>query len=112
MVTSATMSIENHIIEKAMKDKSFRSSLMANPKDTLEKYLNIEFPPHLQIRVMEEKSDTMYFILPSFPENNHQETVDLGLDEINTGASETHTSCCRCSVTAPKTKGAGCGDYT
>ena len=61
--------LEKMILGKAMKDNAFRSEMIENPKQTIERELGVKLPESLIINVLEEKSDTFYLILPVTPAN-------------------------------------------
>jgi hypothetical protein len=93
------------IVEKAMRDQSFRKSLLANPQTSLESFLSVKLPQGVNVKVVEETLNTIYVVLPA-------QKTDLGLDEIGldevsgfgNSASCTHVGCCQCSPTAPSTR--------
>jgi hypothetical protein len=57
--------IEQQIIEKAMKDESFRKQLLEEPKIILERELRMRIPDSLNVKVMEEDAQTFYIVLPA-----------------------------------------------
>ncbi|MCX6279446.1 MAG: NHLP leader peptide family RiPP precursor [Bacteroidetes bacterium] len=54
--------LERRIVEKAMKDETFRNQLIEKPKETLELETGIKLPSGLNIHILEEKSDEVYTI--------------------------------------------------
>ena len=46
--------IEQQIIEKAMKDESFRKQLLEEPKITLEREVGMRIPDSINVKVIEE----------------------------------------------------------
>lgn len=56
--------LERRIVEKAMKDETFRNQLIEKPKETLELETGIKLPSGLNIHILEEKSDEVYLVLP------------------------------------------------
>lgn len=65
----ANRELENHLINRALRDDQFRELLIANPLRALEVeiqrlQLGIALPPDLKIKVLEERPDTLYLILP------------------------------------------------
>lgn len=62
--------IEAHIVAKAWKDAAYKEDLLNNPKSAYEKELNSEFFSEVDVQVMEEDSQTIYFVLPTCPEVN------------------------------------------
>ncbi len=59
--------LENILIEKAMKDLHFRQQLLGKPRETIEEALGMNFPPSMNVMVLEEKTDTFYLVLPASP---------------------------------------------
>ena len=62
--------IEAHIIAKAWKDEAYKEELLSNPKSVYERELNVQFSPEVNVQVLEEDSQTFYFVLPVCPEVN------------------------------------------
>jgi hypothetical protein len=57
--------LENQIIEKAMKDDSFRMQLLKDPKNTFERETGITLPGSLTVHVLQEDQETVYLVLPA-----------------------------------------------
>jgi hypothetical protein len=75
---------ETEIITKAWKDKQFKQELLSNPKAVYERELNQKLPDSLQIRVVEEDSNTIYLALPKAPEAT-EELSEEALEAIAGG---------------------------
>ncbi len=65
----ARRELENHLINRALRDDAFRRRLIADPKGAVRGeierlQLAISLPEGLKIRVLEESPDTLYLILP------------------------------------------------
>jgi hypothetical protein len=60
--------IEAHIIAKAWKDPSYKQELLSNSKFVLEKEFNTQFPLEVNVKVLEENPQALYFVLPLCPE--------------------------------------------
>ena len=61
--------LEDHLINRALRDDEFRELLIREPRRALEAELRrlglgIVLPPGLKIEVLEETADTLYLILP------------------------------------------------
>ncbi|MHB0868374.1 MAG: NHLP leader peptide family RiPP precursor [Chloroflexota bacterium] len=61
--------LENHLIGRALRDDAFRQRLMSDPKGAIQVELDrlklgIELPERLQVKLLEERPDTLYLILP------------------------------------------------
>jgi hypothetical protein len=59
--------LEQQLIEKAMKDQSFRKQLIENPGAAIEAETGWKVPETLKIKVLEEDLQTVYLVLPIFP---------------------------------------------
>ena len=62
---SGRQEIERRLIEKSLQDESFRQRLMEDPKGTLEQELGRRLREEVQVRAVEETTDTIYLVLPS-----------------------------------------------
>ena len=81
--------IEKMIIEKAMKDDLFRSELIANPKQAIEKELGIKLPESMSLHVLEETDNTFYLTLPPTSENTgDDELTENELSHVAAGNDE------------------------
>ena len=56
--------LEQKLIEKAMKDDSFRKQLIENPNAAIEDETGIKIPEAMKIIVLEEDPQTVYLVLP------------------------------------------------
>ena len=57
--------MERRLIERSLKEESFRQRLLADPKGAIEQELGAPVPEGLEVRVVEETQDTIYLVLPS-----------------------------------------------
>ena len=57
--------MERRIIERSLKDESYRQRLRADPKGTLEEELGTRLPEGIQVRAVEESAQSIYLVLPS-----------------------------------------------
>jgi hypothetical protein len=57
--------IERRLLQKSLEDDSFRQKLLADPKGTVEQELGTQLPEGVEVRVVEESTDTIYLVLPS-----------------------------------------------
>ena len=73
--------LEKKIIEKAWQDKAYKADLLADPKKVLEKELGQPLPAGINIKVVEETTDTLYFRLPVDPGS----LTDSELDNVSGG---------------------------
>jgi hypothetical protein len=58
---------EAKLIAKALKDSQFRKQLLAAPKETYQAALGRPIPKEAEIRVVEEKGNVFYVVLPFLP---------------------------------------------
>jgi hypothetical protein len=58
---------EAKLIAKALKDPEFRKRLLSAPKETYQAELGRPIPKEAEIRVVEEKGDLFYVVLPFLP---------------------------------------------
>jgi hypothetical protein len=90
--------LELQLIEKAMKDESFRKQLIENPGATIEAETGWKIPETLNIKVLEEDPQTVYLVIPKFP--NQIMEVELNnaeLESIAGGDCVLTDSPCACS---------------
>ena len=59
--------LEKQLIEKALKDESFRKQLVENPGAAIEAETGRKIPETVKIKVLEEDSQTVYLVLPQAP---------------------------------------------
>ena len=57
--------VERRLVERSLQDEAFRQGLLDDPKGTLEQELGRGLPEGVQVRVVEESTDTIYLVLPS-----------------------------------------------
>ena len=65
------------IIARAWKDEIFRDLLINNPKEALKEY-DIEIPENVEMKVLCEDKNHLFFVLPQLP----IETKSLSSDEL------------------------------
>jgi hypothetical protein len=73
-------------IERAMKDKSFRTRLLDNPTLTL-KEAGVDVPDGLAIKVVENTANQVYMVLP---DSGDDQLSDIELERVVAG---THNVC-------------------
>ena len=84
--------IEKMLVEKAMKDESFRKKLIHEPRLTLEHELGATIPEYIKINILEETSDTFYLVLPSGSSIKAvDELMESELAQVSGGTNETET---------------------
>lgn len=61
---SQRFKIENRVVRRAWADHEYRSRLLADPKAAVAEELGVALPDKLDVRVVEERSDLLYIVLP------------------------------------------------
>jgi len=72
--------LEQQLIEKAMKDESFRKQLIENPDAAIEAETGMKIPETIKIKVLEEDLQTVYLILPHL--DKHDQEIELTDNEL------------------------------
>ena len=81
--------LEQKLIEKAMKDESFRKQLIENPTSVIESETGIKIPETMKIKVLEEDPSTVYLVLPQMRSRNAEmELTEAELTSVSGGTSE------------------------
>ena len=57
---------EADLIIKSFEDETFRHELLSDPKKVIEKETGKKFSVDIKIKVIEEPTDTLIFVLPKF----------------------------------------------
>jgi len=85
--------LEQQLIEKAMKDQSFRKQLVENPGAEIEAETGWKIPETVRITVLEEDPQTVYLVLPdALGMSGQNELTDEELN-IVAGGGPTWYSC-------------------
>ncbi len=83
--------LEQQLIEKAMKDESFRKQLIENPGAAIEAETGMKIPETVNIKVLEEDPQTVYLVLPQLPSQNGEiELSEADLQRV-AGGEEYYT---------------------
>ena len=78
--------LEQKLIEKAMKDESFRKLLLENPGAAIEAETGVKIPDYILIKILEEDPQNVYLVLPQFPlQNNEMELSEAELESVAGG---------------------------
>jgi len=71
--------LEQQIIEKAMKDDAFRKQLLQDPNTAFEREAGITLPASFKIVALQEDQHNLYFVLPML----HDEAGEVELTEAD-----------------------------
>jgi hypothetical protein len=102
MITNGT--IQEQVVERAIKDERFRQELLTNPRAVLAREYNLHVPETVSIRVIEDTADTLTIALPSKQETL-LELTDAELEGVSGGWIHPPLSW---SCPQPSTRLAGC----
>ena len=74
------------IVDQAQKNPKYLESLKADPRGLMEKQLGTAIPKGVNIKVLEEASDTYYIVLPAFAKEG-AELSDSDLEKVAGGGT-------------------------
>jgi 5'-3' exonuclease len=105
---------ERRLINRSLEDEEFRRRLLDDPKGTLEQELGSRLPEGVEVRVVEESTDTIYLVLPSATALDDQgdELSEEELEAVAGGLGDRYTdnddTCGGCDTAAGGPWGASC----
>ena len=67
--------LEQQIIERAMKDESFRNKLKENPKSAVEETLGIKLPDNVNININMESTKDIHITIPHVSQELSQDEL-------------------------------------
>lgn len=77
---------EAKLLERAARDPEFKRVLLSNPRGAIETEFGVSLPATLDLKVVEEKPDEYYLVLPLNPEGRGDaELSDAQLDAVAAG---------------------------
>jgi hypothetical protein len=76
--------VQEQVLERAVKDESFRQEVLNNPRAVLAREYNVHVPETVSIRVVEDTADTLTIALPAKQETM-QELSDVELEAASGG---------------------------
>lgn len=91
----AWQEFQNELIVRALKDESFRSELLANPKAVVEKEMGkinegAKLPDAVEVKVIDQPANALYLVLPIVPD----ELSDEALEAVSGGFCCSDIPCC------------------
>ena len=85
--------VEAQLIDRAMKDETFRQELLRDPKSVVARELGIQLPEHIDVQVLQESPSTVYLVLPPSVQSAGAELSDTELAAV-VGGDDIWTSDC------------------
>ena len=86
--------LEAQLIDRAMKDETFRQDLLRDPKGVVARELGIQAPEHIDVQVLQESPSMVYLVLPQPAPSADAELSDTELEAVVGGFDENWTSDC------------------
>ncbi len=80
------------IVDQAQKNPKYYEQLKADPRGLMEKQLGTAIPRNVNIKLLEEGSDTYYIVLPAFAKEG-AELSDSDLEKVAGGKNDITASC-------------------
>ena len=74
--------LEAQLINRAMKDETFRQELLRDPKGVFERELGIQVPEHIDVQVLQESPSMVYLVLPPPTQSVGAELSDTELEAV------------------------------
>ena len=109
--------MEKQIIDRAMRDGSFRQRLLQDPKRALKDAFGIDVPAGTNIHVHEESPHDIHLTIPAAPQQGVRELSEAELTSAVGGMYREDpdgiSKCCTCGASTAQTfksfqKGCGC----
>ena len=76
--------VQEQVLERALKDERFRQEVLTNPRAVLAREYNVHLPEAVSIRVVEDTANTLTIALPPRQESM-QELSDAELEAVSGG---------------------------
>lgn len=73
---STRMEVEEMIIKKALQDEDFKKLLLSNPHAAISQ-LDVQIPKEMEIKILQETTNTSYLVLPYITEELSDDALDL-----------------------------------
>ena len=86
--------MERRLVQRSLEDEDFRQRLLDAPKGTLEQELGRRLPEGVEVRAVEETTDTIYLVLPfASAVGEGGELSDLDLEAVAAGGTAGTAAC-------------------
>ena len=82
---NARQTLEAQLIDRAMKDETFRQELLRDPKGVFARELGIQMPENIDVQVLQESPSTVYLVLPPPAQSVGAELSETELDAVAGG---------------------------
>ena len=76
--------LQERVLERALKDERFRQELLTNPRAVLAREYQVHIPETIGIRIVEDTADTLTLVLPP-SQGTMQELSDAELEGVSGG---------------------------
>ena len=79
---NARQTLEAQLIDRAMKDETFRQELLRDPKGVVARELGIQMPENIDVQVLQESPSTVYLVVPRPVQSADAELSDKELEAV------------------------------
>ena len=105
--TKTRQQLEAQLIDRTMKDETFRQELLRDPKGVFARELGMNMPEHITVQVLEESPSTVYLVLPAPVSGVGAVMSDAELENVAGGGWTSSTAdCASCQVSDSGVAGA------
>ena len=70
--------MERALVQRSIEDQDFRQRLLEDPKGTLEQALETQLAEDVEVRVVEENPQTIYWCFPAPPRRSAKKSSPTG----------------------------------